>query len=265
MRLRALREPMPSLRWSLFCGEALTLRQAEAWQKAAPNSTLENIYGPTENTITWTEYRLPANREDWPNPANGTVPIGTPYPSLEHLILDEDGRPSLDGELCVRGPQRFPGYLDPANNPGRFVSFDGEQSTVYDGSTPLTEGHWYRTGDRVQVLDGQLVHLGRLDHQIKIRGYRVELGEIESALRDQPGISEAIVVAVPVGSGEVDIEAAYTGTEQDTEELLAALRSRLPSYMVPRGITALQQFPLNPNGKVDRNALVAVLQPEEAR
>ncbi|WP_340686953.1 amino acid adenylation domain-containing protein [Amycolatopsis coloradensis] len=260
MRLRGLAPgSMPTLRWSVFCGEALTTSQAEAWQAAAPDSALENSYGPTEVTITCTGYRLPEQVGRWPRTANGTVPIGTMYPALETLIVGDDGTRSEDGELCVRGPQRFPGYLDPAENVGRFVTFDGERAGVYDGSAPLTEQHWYRTGDRVRVEDGQLVHYGRLDHQIKIRGYRVELGEIEAALRAQPGVRDAFVVAVAGLNGELDLEAAYTGVAQDAEVLLACLRTRLPNYMVPRGVTAFDRLPLNPNGKVDRAALAASL------
>lgn len=260
MRLRGLSPgSMPTLRWSVFCGEALTLSQAEAWRAAAPNSALENSYGPTEVTITCSGYRVPDQVERWPRPANGTVPIGTMYPGLETVIVGDDGTPAADGELCVRGPQRFPGYLDPADNAGRFVTLDGERAGVYDGSAPLTERHWYRTGDRVRIEDGQLVHHGRLDHQIKIRGYRVELGEIEAALREQPGVRDAYVVAIAGANGELDLEAAYTGEAQDAETLLAGLRTRLPGYMVPRGATAFDALPLNPNGKVDRAALAVCL------
>ncbi|MDA3647101.1 amino acid adenylation domain-containing protein [Saccharopolyspora indica] len=255
-RLRALKPgTMPTLRWSLFCGEPLTLQQARAWQAAAPNSVLENIYGPTEMTVTCTEYRLPRDPAQWPSPANGTVPIGTAYPHLEHLVLDEDGRPADTGELCLRGPQRFPGYVDPAGNAGRFVGFDGEVARVYDGAEPLTDDHWYRTGDRVAVEQGQLVHLGRLDHQLKIRGYRVELGEIEAALRDQPGVADAVVLAVQGEGGETELAAAYTGAVVDDEVLVEALARRLPGYMVPRTVVAFELFPLNPNGKIDRKAL----------
>ncbi|MZE81040.1 amino acid adenylation domain-containing protein [Streptomyces xinghaiensis] len=262
LRLRALAPgSMPTLRWSLFCGEALTLKLAEAWRDAAPDTVLENIYGPTEMTVTWTEFRLPAQVADWPRPANGTVPIGTPYPGQEHLVLDEDGRPADDGELCVRGSQRFPGYLEPADNTGRFHSFDGRRATPYDGSEPLTAGHWYRTGDRVRTEDGQLVHLGRLDHQLKVRGYRIELGEIEAVLLRQPGVTEAVVVALRAPDGEIELAAAYTGTADDPEALLDALRTRLPAYMVPREITALDELPLNPNGKVDRKVLATALAP----
>ncbi|MFI9569257.1 amino acid adenylation domain-containing protein [Streptomyces rishiriensis] len=259
-RLRALKPgAMPTLRWSLFCGEALMLSHARAWQAAAPGSVLENLYGPTEMTVTWTQFRLPADAGDRPRPANGTVPIGTPYPGQEHLVIGEDGRPALDGELCVRGSQRFPGYLDPAHDIGRFLSFDGERAVPYDGSQPLSAAHWYRTGDRVTTLDGALVHLGRLDHQLKIRGYRVELGEIESALLAQSGVTEAAAVALHGPDGDIELAAVYTGSARDAGALLEGLRERLPAYMVPAVLTALDALPLNANGKVDRTALTALL------
>ncbi|MEV1026103.1 amino acid adenylation domain-containing protein [Streptomyces sp. NPDC050264] len=260
MRLRALRPgSMPTLRWSLFCGEALTLRHAQAWRAAAPQSVLENIYGPTEMTVTWTEFRLPRQPEAWPQPANGTVPIGTPYPGQEHLVLDEAGRAASTGELVVRGSQRFPGYLDPSDNVGRFLRMVDGRALVHDGNEPLTDAHWYRTGDRVGHLDGELVHLGRLDHQLKIRGYRVELGEIESALLDLPGVAEAVVLALPGHGGDIELAAVCTGTVPDTAALLERLGARLPVYMVPGSLTVLDGLPLNANGKVDRKALTARL------
>jgi amino acid adenylation domain-containing protein len=262
LRMRGLRPAsMPSLRWSLFCGEPLTLRQARAWQAAAPASVLENIYGPTEMTVTCVEHRLPPRPADWARPANGTVPIGTVYAGLEHLVLDERGRPAAEGELCLRGPQRFPGYLDAEDNRDRFVTFDGARASSYDGSTPLTDEHWYRTGDRVGRHDGELVHLGRLDHQVKVHGYRVELGEIEAVLREQPGVTDAVVLALTAANGEVELAAAYTGDQEDEDALLTALSARLPSYMVPRTLTAFATFPLNQNGKIDRRALGSAFGP----
>jgi non-ribosomal peptide synthetase component F len=235
---------MPTLRWSLFAGEPLTLTQAEAWQAAAPASRLVNLYGPTELTITCTEYRLPHEPRDWPRPANGTVPIGTCYPSLEFLVLD-------DGELCIRGPQRFPGYLEPADNAGRFVALD-------EGA-PLSDLHWYRTGDRVTEQDGSLVHLGRIDYQVKLRGHRIEPGEIEGRLREQAGVRDAVAVAVDGPDGEKRLEAAVTGTDCDTERLLSALAASLPRYMIPRRIAVLDELPLNRNGKIDRPVLAHTL------
>ncbi|KVG73556.1 D-alanine--poly(phosphoribitol) ligase [Burkholderia ubonensis] len=259
-RLGALRAgAMPTLRVSLFAGEPLTLQQADAWRLAAPNSLLENFYGPTEVTITCSEYRLPADRRAWPETVNGTLPIGTVYPHLEHLILDDAGREADEGELCVRGSQRFPGYIDPENDRDRFVRFEAGRAHTHDGTTPLDAQHWYRTGDRVARVDGLLVHLGRLDHQIKARGYRIELGEIEAALRDQAGVHDAVVVPVASGDGELDLEAVCTGVNVHPDALLTALRLRLPAYMVPREIRVFAELPLNANGKIDRRAIAAIL------
>ncbi|MFB4285503.1 amino acid adenylation domain-containing protein [Nonomuraea sp. MTCD27] len=261
MRLRRLAPgAMPSLRWSLFCGEPLTVRQADAWRVAAPGSVLENLYGPTELTISCTEYRLPADRSRWPEPANGTVPIGLPYPGVERLVLDGAGRPAAEGELCLRGVQRFPGYHDPGVNAGRFVAFDGVRATPAEpaGATVAPE-LWYRTGDRVAWRDGLLVHLGRLDQQVKISGHRVELGEVEAALRDQPGVHEAVVLAVPDADGEPALEAACTGVGLDPVALVKGVAAVLPGYMVPRSVTLLDELPLNANGKVDRRATAAAL------
>ncbi|PPK60541.1 hypothetical protein V5P93_004628 [Actinokineospora auranticolor] len=104
-----------------------------------------------------------------------------------------------------------------------------------------------------------MVHLGRLDHQVKVRGYRVELGEIEAALRAHPGVVDAVVLAIPGDDGEVELVAACTGEVGDTDEVLTALSARLPAYMVPRTVAAFDLLPLNQNGKVDRKALGATL------
>ncbi|MFJ4877320.1 AMP-binding protein [Streptomyces sp. NPDC088745] len=269
-RMRALRPgAMPELRHSLFAGEPLTLQQARAWQAAAPSSRLENFYGPTELTITCSEFTLDTYMDHWPATVNGTVPIGHVYPHLEHRILDAEGRPAEEGELCVRGPQRFPGYLDPADNEGRFWDLDGDRpadpAAAASGSATGPSGTvpaalWYRTGDRVRPVgrDG-LLHLGRLDHQVKVDGYRVELGEIESALRDQPDVHDAVVLALPTAHGGTELHGVCTGDALDSGTLLAALRERLPAYMVPALLHIHRELPLNGNGKTDRAALAALL------
>jgi acyl-CoA synthetase (AMP-forming)/AMP-acid ligase II len=272
-RMRALRPgAMPGLRFSLFAGEPLSLQQAAAWREAAPGSVLENFYGPTELTVTCAEFRLPADPAGWPRTANGTVPIGRVYPGMEHVVLDGEGHPAEEGELCVRGPQRFPGYLDPADNAGRFrddgFADPGGARTGRDGAVPAS--FWYRTGDRVRVEgpDRLLVHLGRLDHQVKVFGYRVELGEIEAALREQPGVHDAVVLALEEPRGGTALHAACTGEggegsggagDVDPGALLDALRLRLPAYMVPLTLRVLDALPLNGNGKTDRAALAALL------
>ncbi|MFD7813482.1 amino acid adenylation domain-containing protein [Streptomyces sp. NPDC059785] len=247
---------MPTLRWSVFGGEPLTLAAAREWQAAAPDSALEVLYGPTELTISCTAYRLPRDPADWPDTPNGTVPIGTGHPALDLLLLDEEGNPADSGELCVRGPQRFPGYLDAANNRGRFLPPEPHHP---DDGAPPGDLHWYRTGDRVAVRDGGLVHLGRTDQQVKIRGHRIELGEIEAMLRERPGVRDAIVLARLAADGEPELEAAVSGTGCDADALYAALGDRLPPYMLPRRIAVLERLPLNANGKIDRRALLAEL------
>lgn len=246
---------MPTLRWSIFGGEPLTLEAAREWRTAAPDSHLEVLYGPTELTISCTAYRFPDDLADWPHTPNGTAPIGGCYPVLDLLLLDEEGRPGDSGELCVRGPLRFSGYLDAAHNAGRFLTDDLRPA----GDGPPRERHWYRTGDRVTVQDGHLVHLGRTDHQVKIRGHRIELGEIEAALRQQPGVRDAVAVTVPAADGEPELLAAVSGSGCDPDRLYAAIGDRLPPYMMPRRIAALDRLPLNANGKIDRRALLTEL------
>jgi acyl-coenzyme A synthetase/AMP-(fatty) acid ligase len=229
---------MPTLRRSLFCGEALREADAADWQAAAPQSVVENLYGPTELTIACTVDR-------WPNRAdvgNGVVPIGLPHPGLPQVLLDPHGRVADDeGELCVGGPQMFAGYLDPADDVGRFLVVDGER--------------YYRTGDRVRRLpDSRLAYLGRLDYQVKIRGYRVELLEIEHALRQLDGVSDCAVTVVD-RDGEATLHAAFVGDRAVQDGLTSALAARLPEYQVPRYIWHTDALPLNPNGKVDRSAL----------
>jgi amino acid adenylation domain-containing protein len=260
-RLRALAPgSMPTLRRSMFGGEPLTVEQVEAWIAAAPNSVVHNCYGPTELTVICTGYAVPADRADWPVTSNRSMPIGDIYPHLDYVLLDEDLRPAENGELCVRGPQRFPGYLDPRENAGRFLSFDGAAGRVYDGRGPLTGTHWYRTGDRVQREAGELVHLGRVDEQIKVRGNRIELSEIESVLRRHPAIAEVVVIALTAADGEVDLHAVYAGEPvEDTD--FARLCEELPVYMRPRGFHHRDSIPLADNGKVDRKRLTADIAP----
>jgi amino acid adenylation domain-containing protein len=231
---------MPSLRWSLFCGEALMRQDAEDWQAAASQSVLENLYGPTELTIACSAYRWTPGRSPT-QCVNDVVPIGTVYPALSHVLIDPFGQPApAEGELCVTGPQMFSGYLDPRDDENRFLVHSGRR--------------WYRTGDRIR-LDGEVLqYLGRVDHQVKIRGYRVELAEIEHAARALPGIGQ--VAAVPVRyQGIVELAMFYAGSALTPEELIVVLAQALPDYMVPRWAWRVDDMPLNVNQKVDRRAL----------
>jgi amino acid adenylation domain-containing protein len=245
-RLRALRPgAMPDLRWSLFAGERLTLEQARTWAAAAPASVLENLYGPTELTITCTSYRLQRSFDRWPATPNATVPIGTPYPHLEAEVAGE--------ELCLRGSQRFDGYLDPSDNEGRFLRGE-DLRPLASGESPEAED-WYRTGDRVRYHDGQLVFLGRLDDQVKVHGYRVELGEIEAVVREHPAVDDAVVVALESERGETQLCGLYCGSGRSDRQVGEHARRRLPAYMQPARWLYVDDFPVNANGKIDRGRL----------
>ncbi|MHC3470941.1 amino acid adenylation domain-containing protein [Streptomyces sp. 7R007] len=246
---------MPGLRHSVFAGEQLTLDQAAAWSAAAPNSRVDNLYGPTELTITCTGYRLPADPRAWPDTSNGTVPIGGPHPLLEAVVLDADGKEAAEGELCVRGPQRFDGYADPEHGRHAFVRHP-EQGAAAEGD-PADPRCYYRTGDRVRRESGELVHVGRLDDQVKIAGHRVEPSEVEAVLRRHPLVREAVVL--PTTAGPAGLQAFYVAERAEeparVPDLIQWVGSRLPRYMVPRRFSQVAGFPVNASGKTDRRRL----------
>ncbi|WNI18966.1 amino acid adenylation domain-containing protein [Actinacidiphila sp. ITFR-21] len=239
--VRRLRRLVPGalsgLRHSLFCGEPLLRHDAADWQAAAPQSRLENLYGPTELTISCSAHRW----DDATSPdacVNDVVPIGTMHPGSRYLLADADGRPHPEtGELCVSGPQMFPGYLDPGDDEGRFLHHDGQR--------------WYRTGDLARVRpDGELLYLGRRDHQVKIRGVRVELAEVEWGLRRCAGVQDAVAVV----AGD-ELVAFYLGRHRPAADLIDELSTFFPRYMIPLFFEHLEEFPLNANRKTDRGVL----------
>ncbi len=249
-RLRTLRPgSMPGLVHSGFIGEPLTVERARAWAAAAPRSAVENVYGPTELTIACASFVL---RGALPDTPNGTVPIGAVHPGHDWLVVDADGRPAQEGELLVRGVQRFAGYLDAADNAGRFSHFDGAAGRALPAGVAVSEAEYYRTGDRVTVHCGTMVHLGRLDRQTKVAGYRIELGEVEHALREHPRVLDAAALTIPrtLVSGDL-LAAAVVGDGLVVAELQNFLRGFLPGYVVPELIRVMPTLPLNRNGKVD--------------
>lgn len=234
---------LPGLRWSYFAGEALQCRDAADWRRAAPNGILENLYGPTELTITVAAYRW--CDEASPRAAvNGVVPIGALHDGHDHLLLGEDDEPTAhEGELCVAGPQLTPGYLDREDERGRFLERDSVR--------------WYRTGDRVRMVgEGELAYLGRLDSQVQVQGWRVELAEVEDALR-RCGVHDAVTVGVPGPCG-TQLFSFYTGPRLATVDIVRGLRKLLPDGVIPKHFRHLAEFPLNGNRKVDRSRLAAL-------
>jgi amino acid adenylation domain-containing protein len=254
-RLGALKpSAFPSLRWSLFCGERLPVDVATAWTAAAPRSILENLYGPTELTVACTAYRWDPRRSPAECEAAG-VPIGYPLPGMHAIVADEglsEVAPGEPGELLMTGPQRTAGYWhDEAATAKAFVRVDGWADV------------FYRTGDRVcrPADGGPLRFLGRVDHQIKVRGYRVELAEVESMLLEVPGVESAAALGWPVSpSGLQGIAAFVTGHSIEPSAIRSSLQIKLQDYAVPQTIRVLPALPLNANGKVDRRALATLLE-----
>ncbi len=206
-----------------------------------------NMYGPTETTI-WSAVHTLARD------ASGVVPLGRPLANQQAYVLDARGQPlppGVPGELAIGGAGVVRGYFErPALTAERFIP---------DAITG--RGRLYRTGDLVRWRDdGVLEFLGRLDHQVKVRGHRIELGEIEAALSEQSGVAQAVVVAREDAPGDARLVAylvARPGAAPDTGALREALRARLPEAMLPQAFVVLDEFPHTPNGKIDRNALPA--------
>jgi len=253
-RLGVLKPGMYSgLRLSLFCGEALPVDIARHWALAAPNSVIENIYGPTELTIGCTAYRWDnANSPD--ECEQGIVPIGQPFDGMRTLIVNEQLREvedGKDGELLMTGPQLSLGYWhDEVKTRQAFVP------------VPSKTDIYYRTGDRVRrpAANRPLVYLGRVDNQIKVLGHRVELGEVEAAIRQISGLEGVVALGWPTTErGAHGIEVFLEADEFDTKTLATQLKEKLPVYMLPRNFLVLRRFPLNTNGKYDRKALQLIL------
>lgn len=246
----------PAIRYSFFCGEALPTSIASAWQAAAPNSRIINLYGPTEATIAFTAYEFSANRSA-ESYTNGIVPLGRPFGDNLACITDDSGSPINEGEqgeLCLSGPQLTAGYLNnPQQNAERFF---------LQRSTDGKDIRWYRTGDRaVFNNDFGYVYYGRADSQVKILGYRVEILEIESVLREVCELDQIAAVPWPISDGLAQgVIAFVVKPDISPDEIIKRCKERLAFYKVPSAVHILDRMPLNSNGKTDRNALKKMLE-----
>jgi D-alanine--poly(phosphoribitol) ligase subunit 1 len=242
----------PALRYTMFGGDGLPATTAERWVEAAPNGSLENIYGPTEITVACTGVRYTG--AETVTPGRGIVAIGTPFRGTELRILDEAGREAQTGqpgELVIGGPQVGLGYWDdPQLTEARFPVLDGKR--------------WYRSGDVVYRDASGLYHfLSRVDNQVKVRGFRVELGEIEAHLREVCLSNAVVAVPWPMRLGSASgIVAFVSGTERSGIEIQQALRNLLPAQSVPNQVRIVTHLPVGLTGKIDRKALAAVLDGE---
>jgi amino acid adenylation domain-containing protein len=237
-------------KYLIFGGERLSKRLVQQVRDLGTDCEIVNHYGPTETTIGSVVMRITDHLEH--EDQRPTVPIGRPIDNTQIYILDSHLQPvpiGVEGELYISGEGVAAGYLNqPELTHERFID-----------NPFVSNSKMYRTGDLCRYMpDGNVEFLGRADHQIKVRGFRVELGEIEATLARHPSVQQAVVVANTEAQGEKVL--AYVVASSPTEDLRAYLKEQLPDYMVPAAIISLPKLPLNANGKVDRQSL---LEPEK--
>lgn len=244
------RWPLAKLKCMLEMGEALPADLCRQWMLLYPQQRMINAYGLTECSDDLTHYVV----EEIPDEDQVRVPIGKPLANARFYVLDREMEPvpvGVIGDLYVGGIVVGRGYV---NDPERTaLQFVPDPFSTEPGS------RLYKAGDLARYLpNGDLDYLGRLDFQVKVRGFRIEFGEIESALRQHPAVKESVVAALDDDTGQKQLVGyVVLGKEQpaDVEEIRAFIANLLPAYMVPAVVVQLDSLPLNSNGKVDRKAL----------
>jgi D-alanine--poly(phosphoribitol) ligase subunit 1 len=249
-------DKLPSVSRFMFGGEGFPIARLRRFYEAfAGKAELINCYGPTETSCICSGFEITGSALDT---TEGFAPLGRLNPSFSYRILDEELKPVAAGgigELWLGGPCVGLGYLN-----------NFEETAKRFRQDPLIDGYraiLYRTGDLV-VLDqqtGLLRFRGRADNQVKLRGYRVELEEIDHALASMPGVVRALAIVIHDVNGSSRLIAAYSGSRLGDADLLAHCNKHLPAYMVPSRFTWLENIPTNANGKADRRAVAALLAP----
>ncbi|WP_198045476.1 amino acid adenylation domain-containing protein [Kitasatospora mediocidica] len=261
--------PLP-LRYVIFGGEVVDVDAVREWRQFhGPATGFVNMYGITETTVFSTcRHLLPAELDA---PVGSAAPegaadpalnIGLPLDGFELALLTEEGKPALPGEvgeIHLAGPQLAIGYLDRAE-----LTAERYPLLSPDGAAPR---RYYRSGDLgVARADGSVEYAGRADDQVKVNGYRIEIGEVESALRGAPDVADLVVVPVTSRIGERQLVAFYTLPDGAAgpaaavaEQLAAHARAALPVFMVPGRFVHVPALPLSPSGKTDRRALAEQL------
>ena len=243
---------LPRLRRFLFCGETLTPQTAAQLLERFPPAEVWNSYGPTEATVATTSIRIDAPVLEQYSP----LPVGRPMPGSEILIVDGNREvlpPNQRGEIVIAGPNVSPGYLArPDLTSEVFFQYHDQRA--------------YRTGDFGRFRDDLLFFEGRMDEQIKVSGYRIELGDVEANLRALATVRDAVVIPVIKDGAAQSLAAFVVLAARDeasdfnlSQGLRKQLSERLPEYMLPRKFVFLDAFPMTPNGKVDRASLAKSL------
>jgi D-alanine--poly(phosphoribitol) ligase subunit 1 len=244
------RRMLPAVRRFLFAGETLAPEIARELLARFPGAEVWNMYGPTEATVVATSVRVTTELLA----RHAVLPVGYPKPGTTVFVVAEGSLDPLPdghrGEIIIAGDNVSPGYLQrPDLTAQRFVDFKRQRA--------------YRTGDVGHIQDGLVFFDGRRDHQVKLHGHRIELGDIEANLCALAGVRAAVVLPV-VRNGEVDSLAAFViaqgaRSESDVRSLRARLGDRVPRYMLPRVVRFVDRFPMTANGKIDRRTLAESL------
>jgi D-alanine--poly(phosphoribitol) ligase subunit 1 len=246
------RRMLPRLRRFLFCGETLPAAAARQLLDRFEDAAVWNTYGPTEATVATTSVRI--DRDVLAR--DGPLPVGRPMPGTRVVVVDDLGQevgPGAKGEIVIAGPNVSPGYLGrPDLTQQAFCRVDGIRA--------------YRTGDLGRYAEGWLYFEGRRDHQVKLHGYRIELGDVEAHLCALADVRDAVVLPM-LKDGVPDLLAAFVirvgvkpGAELEAaQRLRGELGERVPAYMVPRVVRFVDAFPMTANGKADRRRLAELL------
>ncbi len=239
-----------NLRLALFCGEAMSAGDAAAWLQTHPDIPIYNLYGPTEATIACTYHQVTADNFD----PRMNVPIGRPVAATEIVIMGEDNKPvaaGITGRLTIGGVQLATGYW---RRPDLTAA-----AFPLNPLKPDMNVHLYETGDLARFDEQGVLHfLGRRDSQVKVMGFRVELGDVEATLNACPGIEEAVALFIPE-SQEIVAIVGDSDKSADDGVVLTHCTDHLPGYMVPKRIERFAHLPRNANGKLDRAAAAALL------
>jgi len=238
----------PSLRYSLFAGEALGEDVIREWSACVPNATIMNNYGPTENTIICTQYDYVRNGDN--KSSHGFLPIGKPMWGNDIVIMNENNEilPAGEkGEMCLAGPQLTVGYWrNEEKNKTSFVNL------MHEGELK----RFYRTGDLCFFYDdGNIMYSGRIDFQAKIQGFRVELAEVEHHVKQFMKKTNVVAIAFKNSMANTELGLVIEAEPLNKEPLIGYLKTKIPAYMIPTQYRFCNPFPLGSSGKTDRNKL----------
>jgi acyl-coenzyme A synthetase/AMP-(fatty) acid ligase len=239
----------PDVRYCSFGGGALLSDIAKEWSNCLPNCKIFNYYGPTEFTVYSGFY--PYHKETNQKSHNGIIAIGTPQLDTSYLVVDELNNEvdvNITGELCLAGPQITAGY---------WKDEERNQKSFFTRIEKGKEVRYYKTGDLCfKDADGDYLYVGRADFQVKVRGYRVELSEIEfHAKAVSPKKVNMVAIDIENKLGNAELGLAIESEPFETDGILNYMKTKLPNYMIPMHLKFLNEFPHSINGKIDRKAL----------